>query len=427
VPNDTVIKLIQPGTFNDQLTDVLRNGARALLAQAVEAEVADFLGTHADLKTEDGHRRVVRHGHLPEREVMTGIGPVAVRQPRVRDREAAADDPERIHFTPAVLPPYARRSKSLEMLIPILYLKGISTGDFEEALAALLGKDASGLSASTIARLKDVWVDEHKRWNERDLSAKRYVYVWADGIHLQARLEDDAQCILVIIGATPEGKKELIGFTDGTRESAHDWRTLLLDLKRRGLAIAPELAVADGALGFWKALGEVWPKTREQRCWVHKTANVLNRLPKSQHTKAKRALQEIWMAETKTDADVAFDAFIESYEVKYDKAAECLEKDREALLAFYDFPAEHWKHLRTTNPIESTFATVRHRTIRAKGCLSNKSALAMVFKLVDGAQKTWRKLDGHNQLPKIIEGVKFTDGLEVVVKPATIQAQTAAA
>jgi len=427
VRNDTVIKLIQPGTFNDQLTDVLRNGARALLAQAVEAEVADFLGTHADLKTEDGHRRVVRHGHLPEREVMTGIGPVAVRQPRARDRAAAADDPERIHFTPAILPPYARRSKSLEMLIPILYLKGISTGDFEEALAALLGKDASGLSASTIARLKEVWVDEHKRWNERDLSAKRYVYVWADGIHLQARLEDDAQCILVIIGATPEGKKELIGFTDGTREGAHDWRALLLDLKRRGLAIAPELAVADGALGFWKALGEVWPKTREQRCWVHKTANVLNRLPKSQHTKAKRALQEIWMAETKTDADVAFDAFIESYEVKYDKAAECLEKDREALLAFYDFPAEHWKHLRTTNPIESTFATVRHRTIRSKGCLSNKTALAMVFKLVDGAQKTWRKLDGHNQLPKIIQGVKFTDGLEVVVKPAAIQAQTAAA
>ena len=427
MPNDTVIKLIQPGTFNDQLTDVLRNGARALLAQAVEAEVADFLGTHADLKTEDGHRRVVRHGHLPEREVMTGIGPVAVRQPRVRDREAAADDPERIHFSPAILPPYARRSKSLEMLIPILYLKGISTGDFEEALTALLGKDAPGLSASTIARLKDVWVDEHKRWNERDLSAKRYVYAWADGIHLQARLEDDAQCILVIIGATPEGKKELIGFTDGTRESAHDWRTLLLDLKRRGLAIAPELAVADGALGFWKALGEVWPKTREQRCWVHKTANVLNRLPKSQHTKAKRALQEIWMAETKTDADVAFDAFIESYQVKYDKAAECLEKDRAALLAFYDFPAEHWKHLRTTNPIESTFATVRHRTIRAKGCLSNKTALALVFKLVDGAQKTWRKLDGHNQLPKIIQGVKFTDGLEVVVKPPAIQAQTAAA
>jgi transposase-like protein len=412
VPNDTVIKLIQPGTFNDQLTDVLRNGARALLAQAVEAEVADFLGTHAELKTADGHRRVVRHGHLPEREVMTGIGPVAVRQPRVRDREAGAEDPARIRFRPSILPPYARRSKSLEMLIPILYLKGISTGDFEEALAALLGKDAPGLSASTIARLKEVWVDEHKRWNERDLSAKRYVYVWADGIHLQARLEDDAQCILVIIGATPEGKKELIGFTDGTRESAHDWRTLLLDLKRRGLTIAPELAVADGALGFWKALGEVWPKTREQRCWVHKTANVLNRLPKSQHAKAKRALQEIWMAETKTDADAAFDAFIESYQVKYDKAAECLEKDREALLAFYDFPAEHWKHLRTTNPIESTFATVRHRTTRTKGSASRSACLAFVFKLTKLAEKGWRRLQGQKQLLKLLAGHRFEDGVD---------------
>ena len=397
------------------------------MTQAVEAEVAEFLTKHGDLKTEDGHRRVVRHGHLPEREIMTGIGAVAVRQPRVRDREVGVEDPARIRFTPAILPPYARRSKSLEILIPILYLKGISTGDFEEALAVLLGKDAPGLSASTIGRLKEIWIDEHKRWNERDLSSKRYVYVWADGIHLQARLEDDAQCILVIIGATPEGKKELIGFIDGTRESAHDWRALLLDLKRRGMGSAPELAVADGALGFWKALGEVWPKTREQRCWVHKTANILNKLPKSQQPKAKRALQEIWMAETKKDANTAFDAFIETYEVKYDKAAECLTKDREALLAFYDFPAEHWKHLRTTNPIESTFATVRHRTIRSKGCLSNKTALAMVFKLVDGAQKNWRKLDGHNQLPKIIDGVKFTDGLEVAASPAASQAQTAAA
>jgi len=427
VPNDSVIKLIQPGTFDDQLTEVLRNGARTLLAQAVEAEVADFLDKHTQLKTADDHQRVVRHGHLPEREVMTGIGAVGVRQPRVRDREAGADDPERIRFTPTILPPYARRSKSLEMLIPILYLKGISTGDFEEALAALLGKEAPGLSASTIARLKEVWIDEHRRWNRRDLSAKRYVYIWADGIHLQARLEEDAQCILVIIGATPEGKKELIGFTDGTRESAHDWRALLLDLKRRGLAAAPELAVADGALGFWKALGEVWPKTREQRCWVHKTANVLNKLPKSQQPKAKRALQEIWMAETKADAETAFDGFIESYEVKYDKAAECLRKDRDTLLAFYDFPAEHWKHLRTTNPIESTFATVRHRTTRVKGCLSNNTALAMVFKLVDGAQKSWRRLDGHNQLPKIIQGVKFADGLEIVAKPIANQAQTVAA
>ena len=414
-----VFKLAQPGTFTDSLTEILRSGARALLTQAVEAEVADFLHRHADLKTEAGHRRLVRHGHLPEREIMTGIGPVAVRQPRVRDREASAA--ERIRFNPTILPPYARRTKSLEVLIPILYLKGISTGDFEEVLAALVGKDAPGLSASTIARLKEVWTDEHERWQKRDLSMKRYVYFWVDGIHLEARLEDQAQCILVIIGATPEGKKELVGFTDGMRESAQSWRDLLLDLKRRGLSAAPELAVADGALGFWKALGEVWPTTCEQRCWVHKTANVLNKLPKSLHSKAKRALQDIWMAETKKDAIMAFDAFAESYRIKYDKAVDCLTKDRDALLAFYDFPAEHWKHLRTTNPIESTFATVRHRTIRSKGCLSNKTALAMVFKLVDGAQKSWRRLDGHNQLPRVIEGVKFTDGIAAVrqdVQPA---------
>ena len=412
--NDTVVKLIQPGTIADPLTEILRNGARTLLAQAVEAEVAEFISKHADRKTEDGLQRVVRHGHLPEREVMTGIGPVAVRQPRVRDREAAADPANRIRFTPAILPPYARRSRSLEVLIPILYLKGISTGDFEEALAALLGKDAPGLSASTIARLKEVWIEEHARWQKRDLSARRYVYVWADGIHLQARLEDEKQCILVIIGATPEGKKELLGFTDGTRESAQDWRELLLDLKARGLIVPPKLAVADGALGFWKAVGEVWPTCAEQRCWVHKAANVLNKLPKSQQPKAKRSLQEIWMAETKVAAETAFDVFIEAYELKYEKAVACLAKDRDVLLAFYDFPAEHWKHLRTSNPIESTFATVRHRTIRSRGCLSNKTALAMVFKLVDAAQKSWRRLDGHNQLPKVVLGAKFKDGLEVV-------------
>ncbi len=426
MPKDNVVQLIQPGTIEDQLTEVLRCGARALLAQAVEAEVASFLAKHADLRTEHGRVRVVRHGHLPEREVMTGIGPVAVRQPRVRDRAAAADNPGRIRFSPSILPPYMRRSKSIETLLPILYLKGISTGDFSEALTALLGKDAAGLSASAIGRLKDGWLDEHAAWQKRDLSARRYVYIWADGIHLEARLEDEKQCILVVIGATPEGRKELVGFTDGARESAHDWRELLFDLKRRGLDVSPELMVADGALGFWKAAGEVWPKAREQRCWVHKTANVLAKLPKSQQPKAKRALQEIWMAETKAGAETAFDAFIESYSVKYEKAADCLEKDRDALLAFYDFPAEHWKHLRTTNPIESTFATVRHRTIRAKGCLSNKTALAMVFKLVEGAQKSWRRLDGHNQLPKLILGVKFSDGLEVtgrsIRQPATAAA-----
>ena len=407
-----VFQLSQPGTFADPLTEVLRNGARALLAQAVEAEVAALLASHADKLTADGRARLVRHGHLPEREIVTGIGPVAVRCPRVRDR--VGEGSEHIRFSSAILPPYARRSKSLEVLIPILYLKGVSTGDFEEALIALLGKDAGGLSATTVGRLKDVWLQEHVRWSKRDLSAKRYVYFWADGIHVQARLEDTTQCLLVIIGATPEGKKELVGLIDSVRESAQSWKELLLDLKRRGLAIGPELAVADGALGFWQAIEEVWPKTCGQRCWVHKTANVLNKLPKSQQPKAKRALQEIWMAETKKDALVAFDAFVETWGVKYDKAVECLIKDRDALLAFYDFPAEHWKHLRTSNVIESAFATVRHRSVRSKGCLLNKTALAMIFKLAEAAERSWRRLNGHNQLPKIILGVRFTDGIEVV-------------
>ena len=400
--NSNVFQLSQPGTFSDPLTEVLRNGARALLSQAVEAEVAALLNRHADQLTDDGRQRLVRHGHLPEREIVTGIGPVAVRCPRVRDR--VGNGSERIRFSSAILPPYARRSKSLEVLIPILYLKGVSTGDFEEALLALLGKDVGGLSASTIGRLKDAWSDEHARWSKRDLSAKRYVYFWADGIHVQARLEDDAQCLLVIIGATPEGKKELVGLIDGVRESTQSWRELLLDLKRRGLAIGPELAVADGALGFWQAVEEVWPKTRGQRCWVHKTANILNKLPKSLQSKAKRALQEIWMAETKKDALIAFDAFVETWSPKYEKAVGCLTKDRDVLLAFYDFPAEHWKHLRTSNPIESSFATVRHRTVRSKGCLSNRTALAMIYKLAEAAEKSWRRLDGHNQLPKIILG-----------------------
>jgi transposase-like protein len=417
-----IFRLSEPGTFVDALTEVLRRGARDLLSQAVEAEVAALLESHADKRTADGRRRLVRHGHLPEREIMTGIGPVAVRCPRVRDRVGQAA--ERLRFWSAILPRYARRTKSLEVLIPILYLKGVSSGAFEEALTALLGKDASGLSASTVSRLKEAWSEEHMRWSKRDLSAQRYVYFWVDGIHVQARLEDDAQCLLVIVGATPEGKKELVGLIDGVRESAQSWRELLLDLKRRGLAIAPELAVADGALGFWQAVEEVWPKTRGQRCWVHKTANVLNKLPKSQHPKAKQALQEIWMAATKADALAALDAFAETWSLKYDKAVECLTKDREALLAFYDFPAEHWKHLRTTNVIESAFATVRHRTVRSKGCLSNKTALAMVFKLAEDAEKTsWRRLNGPNQLPKLILGVKFADGIEVVRS----QAQAAAA
>src|SRR5215203_410451 len=296
---DSVLKLIQPGEFSDPLTEVLRNGARALLAQAIDAEVAAFLGSHADKRAEDGRQRLVRHGPLPERDIVTGIGPVAVRAPRVRDHVGAPQ--ERIRFTSTILPPYARRSKSLEVLIPMLYLKGISTGDFDEALQALLGSDAGGLSAATVARLKNAWSEEHARWSKRDLSAKRYVYFWADGIHVQARLEDDAQCLLVIIGATPEGNKELVGLTDGVRESVQSWNELLLDLRRRGLSLGPELAVADGALGFWKAMEEVWPKTRGQRCWVHKTANVLNKLPKSLQSKAKRTLQSVLALEKSTD------------------------------------------------------------------------------------------------------------------------------
>jgi putative transposase len=405
-----ILTLRQPGEVADPLTEVLRNGARALLAQAVEAEVAEALAAHAHLTTDDGHRRLVRHGHMPERIIQTGIGPVTVRQPRVRDRGAA--NGERIRFSSTLLPPYARRTKSLDALLPILYLRGISTGDMQEALAALLGKDAPNLSPSVLARLKTGWQEEFERWKRRDLSARRYVYIWADGVYLQARMEPDKQCILVLIGATPEGRKELIGFHVGYRESAQSWRELLADLKARGLAVPPELAIGDGALGFWKALEQEFGTTWQQRCWVHKTMNVLNKLPKSVQPKAKADLKEIWMAEGRAHAEKAFDRFLARYEAKYDKAAACLAKDREALLAFYDFPAEHWKHIRTSNPIESTFATVRHRTTRAKGCLSHETGVIMVFKMIQTAQSSWRRLDGQNQLPKLITGVKFTDGIE---------------
>ena len=394
---------------DDPLTEVLRAGARELLAQAVEAEVAEFLEGHATLVDDRGRRRIVRNGHLPERLTQTGIGPVNVRQPRVRDRRAG-EGAGAIRFTSAILPRYLRRTKSLEDLLPWLYLRGISSGDFSEALAALLGAQAPGLSASTIGRLKEVWQDEMERWQRRDLSAKRYVYFWVDGIYFGARLEEEKQCILVIIGATDHGTKELIAITDGYRESEQSWREVLLDLKRRGLGIGPELVTGDGALGFWKALRQVYGAAREQRCWVHKTGNILNKLPKGLQNKAKGHLQDIWMAETRKDAETAFDFFLEAYGPKYEKATACLAKDRDALLSFYDFPAEHWKHVRTTNPIESTFATVRLRTYRTKGCLSRKTAMAMVFKLCQGASKKWRRLNGSDQFAEIIRGVKFVNG-----------------
>ena len=409
----TVLTFQHPEEIDDPLTSVLRDGARRLLAQAVEAEAEAFLAAMQDERLADGRARMVRHGHGPERTIQTGIGPVPVRRVKLRDRagETAAPDGEKITFTSAILPKWARRSKSLDALLPVLYLRGISTGDFQEALAALLGKDAPNLSPSVIGRLKDEWQGEYERWQRRDLSARRYVYVWADGVYLQARMEDDAACMLVLLGATPEGKKELVGFHVGVRESAQSWRELLVDLKARGLAIAPEIAVGDGALGFWKALEEIFPRAKHQRCWVHKVANVLNKVPKSVQPAMKADLAEVRDAQDRASAEAAIAVFAEKYGAKYAKAVECLVKDQNALLTFFDFPAEHWDHLRTTNPIESVFATVRHRTVRTKGALSRKTAQLMVFKLAMAASKTWRRLKGENRLPMVIAGVKFTDGV----------------
>jgi transposase-like protein len=420
--SSTVVPLRQPDEVEDPLTAVLRSGARRLLAQAIEAEAEAFLAAMRDKRLPDGRDRVVRHGLGPERAVQTGIGPVAVRRVKLRDRGAGTDGGERIRFTSAILPRWARRTRSLDALLPVLYLRGVSMGDFGEALAALLGKDAPNLSPSVIARLRGEWEADHARWRGRDLSARRYVYVWADGVHLQARMEPQAECMLVLVGATPEGKKELVGFQVGLRESAQSWRELLVDLKARGLAVAPELATGDGALGFWKALEAVFPATRHQRCWVHKAANVLDKMPRSVQPAAKADLREIWMAPDRAKAEAAVATFAEKYAPKYEKAVACLAKDREALLTFYDFPAEHWDHLRTSNPIESVFATVRHRTVRTKGALSQETARLMVFKLVMAAAKTWRRLQGENQLPKVVRGVTFRDGVEVTDTPA----QTAA-
>ena len=415
--NINVVPLRLPNEVDDPLTNILRSGARQLLAQAVEMEAEAFLLAMKGLKLPDGRDRLVRHGHGPERTIQTGIGPVEVERVKIRDR-AAAEDGERIRFTSAILPLWARRTKSLDTLLPVLYLRGISTGDFKEALAALLGQNAPNLSPAVISRLTAEWQGEYERWQKRDLSARRYVYVWADGVFLQARMEDHGECMLVLIGATPEGKKELIGFQVGVRESAQSWRELLVEVKSRGLTIAPEIAVGDGALGFWKALDEVFPGTRHQRCWVHKTANVLNKVTLSVQTNMKKDLREIYLAPNRASAEVAINVFAEKYGAKYDEAVECLTKDREALLALYEFPAEHWDHLRTTNPIESVFATVRHRTVRTKGSLSPTTARLMVFKLLCAASKTWRRLKGTNQLPKVIAGVRFENGIEVIQVPA---------
>jgi putative transposase len=409
---NNVVGLRQKDEIDDPLTEILRAGAKRLIEQAVEAEFAAFLGSHGDLKLPDGRQRVVRHGHDPVRPIQTGIGSVEVEKPKARDRGALSAE-QRIRYSSSILPKWARRTRSLDALLPALYLRGISTGDFQEVLTALLGKDAPNLSPAVIARLKGEWEDEYKLWQKRDLSARRYVYVWADGVYLQARMEPQAECMLVLIGATPEGKKELLGFRTGMRESAQSWKELLVDLKARGLSIAPEIAVGDGALGFWRALDEAFPSTRHQRCWQHKTLNVLDKLPKSVQPNAHEDLREIWLSPNRAAADFAITTFAEKYAPKYDKAVGCLLKDRDVLLTFFDFPAEHWTHLRTSNPIESAFATVRHRTVRMKGALSQNTARLMVFKLVMTAAKSWRRLQGQNQLPKVVSGVTFKDGIEV--------------
>jgi putative transposase len=398
-----------PVTSRDALTELLRLGAQEMLATAIEAEVGEWIADREHLQDNNGHRQVVRNGRLPRRKITTGVGQVEIEQPRVRDNRPPE---EREKFTSKLLPPYLRKTKSIDELLPWLYLKGISTSDFNEALQSLLGAECPGLSASTITRLIQQWQEEYKDWSKRSLTEKRYVYVWADGVYFNIRLEEDRQCILVLMGATEDGQKELLAIVDGYRESEQSWTELLLDVKSRGVTVDPKLAAGDGALGFWKALPKVFPKTKEQRCWFHKSGNVIDKLPKRLQPGAKEKLHEIWMADTREEANKAFDLFIETYQAKYPKAAECLKKDREELLAFYDFPAEHWIHLRTTNPIESVFSTVKHRQKKTRGNGSRVACLAMVFKLTQSASKKWRALNGSSLIPDVIGGVPFIDGIK---------------
>lgn len=402
---DNIISLEKPEESPDLLTGLLRSGARELITQAVHAELTEFLARYEDVTDSLGRRQIVRNGYLPQREIMTGIGPVDIQVPKTRDKGGQG-----LHFRSELLPPYIKRTKSVETVLPWLYLKGISTGDFTEALAALLGKDAKGLSTGTISRLKQCWVNEYDDWRTRDLSKEHYVYIWADGIYFNIRSDDAKQCILVIIGVTSRGKKEFLAIEDGYRESEQSWTEVLINLKDRGFK-SPKLAIGDGALGFWKASKKVFGETRSQRCWVHKTANILNKLPKQSQAKAKQYIHDIWMAETRENAEKAFDLFIKTYCAKYPKATQCLGKDREELLAFYDFPADHWVHIRTTNPIESTFSTVRLRTKKTRGCVSRVTILTMVFRLGLSAEKGWRKLRGFRQLADVVNGVKFIDGI----------------
>ena len=407
---DNVVEFRTPDSIDDPLTELLRQGAKQLIHRAIEAELGEYLAQYTELTDDQGRRAVVRNGYLPEREVVTGIGPVSVKVPKVRSRTE-----ERVIFRSSLVPPYVRKAKRVEAALPWLYLKGISTGQMQEALEVLVGPDVTGLSAAVVSRLKREWETDYAAWSKRELSKDRWVYLWVDGIYSGLRADDQKLCALVIIGVNERGEKHFLAIEDGVRESTQSWREVLLSLKHRGLEIAPKLAMGDGALGFWSALDEVFPETRQQRCWVHKTANVLNYLPKGAQPKAKSALQQIWMAEGRKQAEKALTHFVQTYEAKYPKATRCLIKDQENLLAFYDFPAEHWAHIRTTNPIESTFATIRHRTNQAKGCVSRTTILTMIYKLGMCAETRWRKLRGFAHLAKVIEGVKFQDGVEVNV------------
>ena len=392
----------------DPLTDLLRTGAEQLIYRAVEGELKDLLASHSARRRADGNAGVVRNGYLPERALQTGLGPVTVRIPKVRAKTG-----EPVTFHSALVPPYVRKTMSLEAAVPWLYLKGISTGEMGAALEVLLGPQAKGLSASTVSRLKQVWAHEYQGWCDERLDNDRWVYVWADGVYSGLRAERAKLCALVVLGVNARGEKRFLAMEDGVRESTQSWREILLKLKSRGMNV-PELAIGDGAMGFWSALEEVYPETREQRCWMHKTMNVLNCLPKSSQAKAKQALHAIWQAETKAEAENAFDLFLTTYEAKYPKATLCLHKDRDELMAFYEFPAQHWQSLRTSNPIESTFGTIRHRTKRSKGCLTRDGMLHMMFKLGQCAEKNWRRLRGFDYLAKVITGVKFKDGIEVI-------------
>jgi putative transposase len=395
----------KPGGVEDMLTEMLRQGAQDLICQAVEAELGELLAQYAGQRDGKGRSAVVRNGYLPTREVLTGVGPVSVRVPKVRSR---IEGP--VVFRPRLVPPYVRRAKRVDAALPWLYLRGISTGQMQEALEVLVGSEAKGLSASVVSRLKGQWQREYEAWRKRPLGQSRWLYWWVDGIYSGLRAERQRLCLLVIIGLDEQGKKHFVAMEDGVRESTQSWREVLLDLKARGLEKAPQVAVGDGALGFWAALEEVFPTTRHQRCWVHKTANVLNALPKTVQPKAKEALHQVWMAPTRADAEQALTQFTATYQAKYPKAVQCLTKDRDVLLTFYDFPAEHWVHLRTTNPIESTFGTIRHRTNQARGCVTRTTMLAFAYKLAMAAERRWKRVRSVHQLGKLLEGVPFHDG-----------------